>query len=93
MAGEVLPLTGLFLGLMEHKPDSGQLLQHKQRGYRVLDQTSSMHNPGQHSQAQEGPSLGVVQEHYKEQEDPACLSKQKRSSIWADVQLPPLCRD
>lgn len=92
-AGEVLPMTGLFLGLMEHKLDSGQLLRHEQKGYRVQDQISSPHIPGQHSQAQEGPSLGTVWEHYKGQEDPACLLKQKRSSIWADVQLPSLCRD
>lgn len=30
-------------------------------------------SPGQHSWAQEGPSLGTLQEHYKGQEDPACL--------------------
>lgn len=46
-----------------------------------------------HVLAQEGPSLDSVQEHYKGQKDPACLLKQKRSSIWAGLQLPSLCWD
>lgn len=31
-----------------------------------------------------------MQEHYKGQKDPACLLTQKRSSIWAGLQLPSL---
>lgn len=41
----------------------------------------------------EEPNLDSVQQYNRGHKDPVCSLKQKRKSIWADLQLPSLCWD